>query len=125
MILQVDLVFLQVRKPDLFSGSDSDSIASNLKRRHKIYVLETNMAWARSKAFLERVQLGSIILYLICLGGYTISAVGEVWDYLRADLFGFTFFSLFIASTILLRFEGPAKGFEGPVENSEGSADSD
>ena len=83
------------------------------------------MAWARSKAFLERVQLGSIILYLICLGGYTISAVGEVWDYLRADLFGFTFFSLFIASTILLRFEGPAKGFEGPAESSERSADSD
>jgi hypothetical protein len=74
-----------------------------------IIVSETTMAWARSKAFLERVQLGSIILYLVCLGGYTISAVGEVWDYLRADLFGFSFFSLFIASTILLRFERPAE----------------
>ena len=67
------------------------------------------MAWARSKAFLERVQLGSIILYLVCLGGYTIEAVGEVWDYLRAALFGFSFFSLFIAATILLRFERPAE----------------
>lgn len=77
------------------------------------------MAWARSKAFLERVQLGSIILYLVCLGGYTISAVGEIWDYLRADLFGFSFFSLFIASTILLRFER-TPGFE----SKSGSADS-
>jgi len=63
------------------------------------------MAWAKSKAFLEKVQLGSIILYLICLGGYTIPAVAEVWDGLRADIFGFAFFSLFVASTILLRFE--------------------
>jgi len=63
------------------------------------------MAWAKSKVFLEKVQLGSIILYLICLGGYTIPAVAEVWDSLRADIFGFAFFSLFIASTILLRFE--------------------
>ena len=63
------------------------------------------MAWAKSKAFLEKVQLGSIILYLVCLGGYTIPPVAEVWDRLRADILGFTFFSLFIASTILLRFE--------------------
>ncbi|MFC1527075.1 hypothetical protein ACFL6X_09750 [Candidatus Latescibacterota bacterium] len=63
------------------------------------------MAWAKSKAFLEKMQLGSIILYLICLGGYTISAVAEVYDKIRADIFGFAFFSLFIASTILLRFE--------------------
>lgn len=63
------------------------------------------MAWAKSKVFLEKVQLGSIILYLICLGGYTIPAVAEVWDGLRADILGFAFFSIFIASTILLRFE--------------------
>ncbi|MFH1571612.1 MAG: hypothetical protein ABIL09_26715 [Gemmatimonadota bacterium] len=69
------------------------------------------MAWAKSKAFLEKVQLGSIVLYLVCLGGYTIPPLAEVYDRLRADIFGFTFFSLFIASTILLRFEdGDATG---------------
>ena len=61
------------------------------------------MPWAKSKSFLEKTQLGSIIMYLICLGGYTIEAVGEFYDWIRADIFGFTFFSLFIASTILLR----------------------
>ena len=44
-------------------------------------------------------------MYLVCLGGYTIDAVGEFYDWIRADIFGFTFFSLFIASTILLRLE--------------------
>ena len=63
------------------------------------------MAWARSRVFLEKLQLGSIILYLVCLGGYTISAVGKVWDQIRADILGFTFFSLFIASTVLLSLE--------------------
>lgn len=63
------------------------------------------MAWAKSKVFLEKLQLGSIILYLICLGGYTIPAVREAYDTIRADIFGFTFFSLFIASTILLSLE--------------------
>lgn len=63
------------------------------------------MAWAKSKVFLEKLQLGSIILYLICLGGYTIPAVRETYDKVRADIFGFTFFSLFIASTILLSLE--------------------
>ena len=63
------------------------------------------MAWAKSRFFLEKVQLISIILYLICLGGYTISAVGTFYDKIRADIFGFTFFSLFIASTILLSLE--------------------
>ncbi len=32
------------------------------------------MAWDKSKVFLEKVQLGSIVLYLICLGGYTINS---------------------------------------------------
>ena len=50
------------------------------------------MAWAKSKDFLERLQLGSIVLYLICLGGYTIDRVGLAWDHVRADLFGFAFF---------------------------------
>ena len=63
------------------------------------------MARAKSRFFLEKVQLFSIILYLVCLGGYTISAVGEFYDSIRADIFGFTFFSLFIASTILLSLE--------------------
>ena len=63
------------------------------------------MPWAKSKSFLEKTQLGSIIMYLVCLGGYTIDAVGEFYDWIRADIFGFTFFSLFIASTILLRLE--------------------
>lgn len=70
------------------------------------------MAWDKSKVFLEKVQLGSIILYLICLGGYTIPTVGEMWDSFRADILGFTFFSLFIASTILLSFEEGDKGEE-------------
>ena len=63
------------------------------------------MPWAKSKSFLEKTQLGSIIMYLVCLGGYTIEAVGVFYDWIRADIFGFTFFSLFIASTILLRLE--------------------
>ncbi len=63
------------------------------------------MAWAKSKTFLEKLQVSSIVLYLICLGGYTIPTVGEVWDQFRADILGFTFFSLFIAATILLSFE--------------------
>jgi len=68
------------------------------------------VAWDKSKVFLEKVQLGSIVLYLVCLGGYAIpfSAVGEFYDKIRADILGFTFFSLFIASTILLSFEKDA-----------------
>lgn len=65
------------------------------------------MAWAQSKKFLEKVQLCSIILYLVCLGGYAIpiDALHEFYDSFHAGIFGFTFFSLFIASTILLDFE--------------------
>ena len=76
------------------------------------------MAWAKSKDFLERLQLGSIVLYLVSLGGYTIERVGQVYDHMRIDLFGFTFFSLFIASTILLRFEegGAQDEEEAPAE---------
>ncbi|MEW6749523.1 MAG: hypothetical protein AB1505_00910 [Candidatus Latescibacterota bacterium] len=70
------------------------------------------MAWSKSKAFLEKVQLASIILYLVCLGGYTIPAVAQFYDRMRVDIAGFAFFSLFIASTILLSLEGkpPAAG---------------
>jgi hypothetical protein len=68
------------------------------------------MAWAKSRLFLEKLQLGSIVLYLVCLGGYVIPAVGELFDQFRADILGFTFFSLFIASTILLSFEKKAAG---------------
>ena len=55
------------------------------------------MAWEKSKAFLEKVQISSIVLYLICLGGYAIpvDALHEVYDAIRADIFGFAFFSLF------------------------------
>lgn len=65
------------------------------------------MAWAKSRDFLEKVQLSSIVLYLICLGGYAIpiDALHEAYDSFRADIFGFAFFSLFIASTVLLTFE--------------------
>ena len=65
------------------------------------------MAWEKSKAFLEKVQISSIVLYLICLGGYAVpvDALHEVYDAIRADIFGFAFFSLFIASTVLLTFE--------------------
>ncbi len=78
------------------------------------------MPWAKSKSFLEKTQLGSIIMYLVCLGGYTIEAVGEFYDWIRADIFGFTFFSLFIASTILLRLEeeDEAPGTEGSNASS-------
>ena len=78
------------------------------------------MAWERSKPFLERVQFGSIIMYLICLGGYTMDAVTQVYDYIRADIFGFTFFSLFIASTVLLRLEegGLADDDEQPAQDT-------
>lgn len=65
------------------------------------------MAWAKSRYFLEKVQLSSIVLYLICLGGYAIpvDALHAAYDSFRADIFGFAFFSLFIASTVLLTFE--------------------
>jgi hypothetical protein len=65
------------------------------------------MAWAKSRDFLEKVQLSSIVLYLVCLGGYAIpiDALHEIYDSFRADIFGFAFFSLFIASTVLLTFE--------------------
>ena len=44
---------------------------------------------------------------LVCLGGYAIpvDALHATYDSFRADIFGFTFFSLFIASTVLLTFE--------------------
>ena len=74
------------------------------------------MARFKSKDLLERLQLGSIVLYLVCLGGYTIDRVGLAWDHVRADLFGFSFFSLFIASTILLRFE------EGGADDEDDTA---
>ena len=69
------------------------------------------MPWAKSKDFLNIVQTSSITLYLVCLGGYAIpfDPLHEIYDAYRADIFGFTFFSLFIASTILLEFEDPAK----------------
>ncbi len=65
------------------------------------------MAWAKSKWFLERLQMGSITAYLACLGGYAlpIERVQALFDAWRADLFGFAFFALFLASTVLLRFE--------------------
>ena len=79
------------------------------------------MPWAKSKSFLEKTQLGSIIMYLVCLGGYTIEAVGVFYDWIRADIFGFTFFSLFIASTILLRLE---EEDESPGEEGSSAASS-
>ena len=39
------------------------------------------MAWEKSKAFLEKVQISSIVLYLVCLGGYAIPV-----DALRTNL---------------------------------------
>ena len=44
------------------------------------------MAWSKSKAFLEKLQLVSITLYLVCLGGYTIDAVEQVYDQIPADI---------------------------------------
>ena len=74
------------------------------------------MAWAKSRQFLEKMQLGSIILYLVCLGGYALPVVEDFYDSIRADIFGFTFFSLFLASTVLLGFEKKpeAAGAEAP-----------
>lgn len=63
------------------------------------------MAWAKSKQFLEKMQLASIVLYLVCLGGYVLPVVEDFFDTIRADIFGFAFFSLFLASTVLLSFE--------------------
>ena len=76
------------------------------------------MAWAKSKEFLEKMQLGSIILYLVCLGGYAIpvDALHALHDSFRADIFGFAFFSLFIASTVLLTFEQDGASEEAAPE---------
>ena len=74
------------------------------------------MAWAKSKTFLERVQFGSIVLYLICLGGYAIPPVARAFDrfqdavhFKAVEIAGFTFFALFIAATVLLTFEKDAQ----------------
>ena len=84
------------------------------------------MAWAKSKAFLEKVQLSSIILYLICLGGYAIPPVRDLFEEFQkaahfkvVEISGFTFFSLFIASTVLLRLE------EGEVDSTSEQAESE
>ena len=70
------------------------------------------MAWAKSKAFLEKLQLSSMVLYLICLGGYAIPPVRGLFEEIQkaahfkvVEISGFTFFSLFVASTVLLRLE--------------------
>ena len=82
------------------------------------------MAWDKSRFFLEKVQLGSIVLYLICLGGYAIPPVARAFDRFQeaahfrvVEIAGFTFFSLFIASTILLTFE--KNGEKEPVEGTD------
>jgi hypothetical protein len=70
------------------------------------------VAWDKSKSFLDKVQLGSIMLYLVCLGGYAIPPVAAAFNQLQVavhfklvEIAGFTFFSLFIASTVLLSYE--------------------
>ena len=60
------------------------------------------MAWAKSRQFLEKMQLSSIILYLVCLGGYALPVVEDFYDQIRADIFGFTFFSFVTLAVILL-----------------------
>ena len=83
------------------------------------------MAWEKSKAFLEKIQLISIILYLICLGGYAVPPIARAFDRFQdaahfkvVEISGFAFFSLFIASTILLRLE------DGDDSEGNESADS-
>ncbi len=73
------------------------------------------MPWAKSKDFLEKLQLSSIVLYLVCLGGYAIPPIREIFEGIQVaahfkvvEISGFTFFSLFIASTVLLRLEDEA-----------------
>ncbi len=75
------------------------------------------MAWDKSKAFLDKVQLTSIILYLACLGGYAIPPLARAFEQLQqtagfkvVEIAGFTFFSLFIASTVLLGYENNGTG---------------
>lgn len=34
------------------------------------------MAWAKSRWFLKKAQLGSIVSYLVCLGGYALPLDG-------------------------------------------------
>ena len=90
------------------------------------------MAWDKSKVFLEKVQLCSIVLYLICLGGYAIPPVATAFDrfqdaahFKAVEIAGFTFFSLFIASTILLRLEdGDAADAPEAASDSESSGNS-
>ncbi len=77
------------------------------------------MAWANSRRFLEKLQFTSIILYLICLGGYIIPAIAKFYAVIRADILGFTFFSLFIAATILLSFEADPNDQTAAEANSK------
>ena len=84
------------------------------------------MAWAKSKAFLEKLQLSSIVLYLICLGGYAIPPVRDLFEEIQraahfkvVEISGFTFFSLFIASTVLLR---PGEGAANAPASAQAEA---
>ena len=77
-----------------------------------VYTRGVAVAWDKSKAFLDKVQLGSIVLYLVCLGGYAIPPVSRAFDRLQeaahfkvVEIAGFTCFALFIASTVLLGYE--------------------
>jgi len=86
-----------------------------------------SVAWAKSRVFLEKIQLGSIILYLICLGGYAIPPVGQAFDrfqeavhFKAVEIAGFTFFALFIASTILLSFEKDGNAEESQAAGKAG-----
>ena len=45
-----------------------------------VYTRGVAVAWDKSKAFLDKVQLGSIVLYLVCLGGRDETAQGGVYS---------------------------------------------
>lgn len=77
------------------------------------------MAWNMSKAFVGKVQLGSIILYLACLGGYAIPPAARAFEHLQeaahlkvVEIAGFVFFSVFIASTVLLGYQKRASNVD-------------
>ncbi len=67
-------------------------------------------SWVRFLGLIWDQTWGAFGGHLIektLVGGYAIpiDALHEAYDSFRAGIFGFTFFSLFIASTILLDFE--------------------
>jgi hypothetical protein len=67
------------------------------------------VSWQKRDAYLGKVQIGSIGLYLVCLGGYAVPPVARAFGRLQdaagvkvVEVGGLICFCLFVAATLLL-----------------------